>query len=66
MQTSDPKKLYIIFTLFALIGLFVSTFVAFNQAAINEYIIVGFGLMIMYFGLKGIYKTRQSQSKEKK
>jgi len=65
MQITDPKKIYILFGIFLIIGLYISIFVAFNQISINPYVLLGFGIMMAYFGAKGIYKTSQN-SKEKK
>ena len=66
MQITDPKKLFIVFGIFLLIGLYLSIFVAFNQVFINPYFLLIFGILIAYFGGKGIYKTLQYSKKTNK
>jgi len=57
MQISDTKKLFVVFGILLIVGLYISIFIAFNQLIINKYIVLIFGISISYFGAKGIYKT---------
>lgn len=59
MQINDPKKLYLVFGICLIIGIYISIFVAFKQISINPYIVLVFGILIGYFGAKGIFKTYQ-------
>jgi len=60
IKVTEPKKLFIIFGLILGVGIFISTFLSFYQKVFNPYIILAFGLILIYFGGIGIYKTIQS------
>lgn len=64
MQITSPKKLYVLFGVFLIVGLYISIFIAFNQLIINEYIVLVFGISVSYFGAKGIYKTIKSSKRK--
>ncbi len=64
MQIISPKKLYVIFGVFLIIGLYISIFIAFNQVIINQYIVLVFGISISFFGAKGIYRTIEIQKRK--
>lgn len=66
MQITDPKKLFLIFGIILILGLYISIFIAFNQLIINEYIVLVFGFSMIYFGAKGIYKTLEHLKRNKK
>lgn len=65
MQITNLVKLYVVFGIIFLIGLFISIFIAFRQVSINPYIVLAGGFFTAYFGAKGIYKTIQIQLKGK-
>jgi LytS/YehU family sensor histidine kinase len=57
MKFKNKNTLLIIFSIFLIAGLYISILVAFNQSILNKYIVLIFGISIVYFGAKGIYKT---------
>lgn len=63
---NEPKKLYVIFTIFLIIGLYLMIFVSFQQNFMSPYVLFAYSFFIFYFGLKGIFKTYQYTKNKKK